>query len=169
MKKTILIITFFLILGEVVAQNQGTNLYLILNENEPTVIKNVYKYVRNNINNPRMKECGVSKLDSDLYHIHYPFYYGLGLTLREKVGISIQNISISQVASLYPQARTAAQLDLDMQPAINADYVLPRKSVRNLNDANTIKYLRSFDKIFVIEYLPNGTAKVVECNITSRH
>ena len=168
--RKILFLALFLCIGITAnAQNQGANLYLIFNINEPDVVKNVYKYVRNNINNPRMKECGISKLSDGTYFIQYPVYYGLDLELTPKQGIAVQTVSISQVASLYPTARTAAQLDLDMQPAIDADYLLPRKNLRQLHNAHTIKYLQSFDKIFVIEYLPDGTAKVVECRITSSH
>jgi hypothetical protein len=166
--KKIFFLALFLCLGITAnAQNQGTNLYLIFNINEPDVIKNVYKYVRNNIDNPRMQECGVFKTGTNGFCFSYPFYYGRDLKLIEKT--VIQTITISQVASLYPQARTAVQLDLDMQPAIDYDYQYPIRNLRNLNDAKTIKYLKSFDKIVVIEYLPNGTAKVVECVIPIIH
>ena len=68
---------------------------------------------------------------------------------------------------VWRKVRTAAQLDLSMQSAIDYDYLHPIDEMVNLEDAKTIKYLDSFDKIFVIEYLPNGTAKVVECKITT--
>ena len=173
MKKIIFLATFLLITVSATAQNQGTNLYLTISLNETVVVKNVYKYVRNNINNPRMKGCRMDKMilnsSSCIYFMQYPVYYGLDLELTPKQGVAVQTVAISQVASLYPTARTAAQLDLDMQPAIDADYLLPRKNLRQLHNAHTIKYLQSFDKIFVIEYLPDGTAKVVECRITSSH
>lgn len=157
------------------AQNQGTNLYLTLSLNEPVVVKNVYKYFRSTPNRPRMKGCMMSKIDLNsgdcIYFMQYPVYYGVDLKLIPKQGATIQTISISQIASLYPTARTAAQLDLNMQSAIDYDYANPIDPFATSPQPtpHTIGYLSSFDKIFVIEYLPNGTAKVVECEInTSR-
>ena len=170
MKKYLFLAIFLLIIEDAPAQNQGTNLYLTLSLTDPTlVVKNVYKYYRTSPNRPRMKQCGFDKLDSGAYFMQYPVYYGHDLKLTPKQGATIQTISISQIASLYPTARTAAQLDLDMQPAIDYDYANPidpyTGSSRN---THSVGYLRSFDKIYVIEHLPNGTAKVVECEITTR-
>ncbi len=169
MKKYFLIFLFLFMGIKANGQNQGTNLYLIFNPNEPNITKDIHKYLRRSDRISRMQECGVSKLTGGTYFIQYPVYYGLDLELTPKQGATMQTINISQVASLYPQARTAAQLDMDMQPSIDYDYNHPIRNQRRLFDAKTISYLRSFDKIFVIEYLPNGTAKVVECDITSRH
>ena len=141
--------------------------------NEPLVVKNVYKYVGNDITNPRMQGCIMLKTmlsNSYYYTVYYPVYYGTDLELTPKQGAIITTISISQIASLYPTSRTATQLDLDMQPAIDYDYthrVNKWTGSPTIDDIRTIKYLDSFDKIFVIEHLPNGTAKVVECEITT--
>ncbi len=170
MKKYLIIALFLLIGINAKSQNQGTNLYLVISPNEPLVVKNVYKYVGNDITNPCMYGCTVIKRIDGGYYIAYPLYYGTDLKLEPKQGAIVQTINISQIASLYPTARTAAQLDTDMQPAIDYDYthgVNPWVSARTYGDMQTVKYLHSFDKIFVIEHLPNGTAKVVECEITN--
>ena len=94
----------------------------------------------------------------------------MNLKLTPQAGANVQTIAISQIASLYPTARTAAQLDQDMQPAIDYDYTHQLdiySGAQKYSEAHTIQYLNSFDKIFVIEYLPNGNAKVVECKITT--
>ncbi len=172
--KKYLLTALLLFLGiNVNAQNQGVNLHLIFNVNEPDVIKNVYKYLRRPVSRPRMQQCGVYKIGNDEFCFWYPIYYGHSLKLTPKQGATVQTISISQIASLYPTARTATQLDLDMQPAIDYDYanpvLIPAGALEgNSANSHTVQYLDSFDKIFVIEHLPNGTAKVVECEITTR-
>ena len=172
MKKYIMIALLLFLGISANAQNQGTNLYLIFNVNELDVIKNVYKYLRRPVSRPRMQQCGVYKIGNDEFCFWYPIYYGHSLKLTPKQGTITQTISISQIASLYPTARTAAQLDLDMQPAIDYDYANPvpvptGELEGNARNSRSVQYLRSFDKIFVIEHLPNGTTKVVECEITT--
>ncbi len=164
---------FLVIIGNAMAQNQGTNLYITFSLNEPVVVKNVYKHLRTSPTRPRMWGCRMSKLNDGTYYLRYPIYYGHSLELTHKQGATAQTISTSQIASLYPTARTAAQLDLDMQPAIDYDYAnpvpVPIDALEgNASNSRSVQYLESFDKIFVIEYLPNGTAKVVECEITTR-
>lgn len=173
MKKYLFLAIFLLVIENATAQNQGTNLYIALSLNEPLVVKNVYKHMHAPITRPRMKQCGIGKIEINsstyFYFMQYPVYYGRDLELTPKAGTTVQTIAISQIASLYPTARTAAQLDLDMQPAIDYDYTHQIDIYQDeVNTPHTIEYLKSFDKIFVIEYLSNGNAKIVECEITTR-
>ena len=146
------------------AQN---NLYLIFDENEPDVIKNVYKYVGNQLNNPRMKQCGVFKIGTDSYCFSYPFFYGIDLDLAIKQGTPVQTMSRAQATTLYPNAMNATQLDAAMQVHIDYDYTHDLVNNRDPSTSATVSYFTGFTNIYVIEYLPNNQAKVVKVEITS--
>ena len=167
MKKYLLIALFSLVGITAKSQNQGANLYLIFNVNEPDVIKNVYKYVGNQPNNPTMVQCGVFKIGTDLYCFSYPLFYGLDLDFTAKQGAPTQTMSRTQATALYPNAMNATQLDAFMQPYIETDYTTELTNSQTEEDSATIRYFRSFANIYVIEYLPNNQAKVVNVLIST--
>ena len=147
------------------AQN---DLYLIFDKTTPYVVKNLYKNARNNVNNPRLQGCGMFKVNED-YVYFYAWYYGIDLRLLPNPVATAQMMTQAQALALYPNARTAAQFDLQMQPYIDHDYITPLPNKYRKNTSATITYIRSFQRIFVIEFLPNNQAKVIECLITSMH
>ena len=166
MKKYIIILVLLLITA-----NKGfsqNNLYLIFDINEPDVVKNVYKNARNNVNDPRMRGCAMF-MSGNEYIYMYMWYYGIDLRLVPNPTATAQMMTQAQALALYPQARTAAQFDLQMQPYIDYDYITPLPNRYRKSTSATITYLRSFTRIFVIEFLPNNQAKVIECVITSMH
>ncbi len=173
MRKYLFLAILLLVIENATAQNQGTNLYIVLTLNEPVMVKNVYKHHHLPARKTRMIECRMSKSifssNSYRYFVGYPLYYGKDLSLAPKQGASIQTVNISQIVTLYPTARSAEQLYNDMQPAVDYDYThqIDWFSAVSQPTPHTVEYLQSFDKIFVIEHLPNGTAKVVECKITT--
>ena len=142
------------------AQN---DLYLIFDINEPIITKNVYKYKRNNINNPNVQQCGVYKIGSDEYCFYYPFFYGLDLKLGVyPLNTPFQTMTRTQATALYPNAMNAAQLDAAMQVHIDYDYTHPLPTRNDPRTSATVGYFRSFDNIYVIEYLPRNQVKVVK-------
>ena len=166
MKKYLTIILLMVSFSSIYAQN---DLVLIFDINEPIVTKNVYKYKRNNINNPSVRQCGVYKIGSDQYCFSYPFFYGLDLKLGiHPPNTPFQTMTRTQAAALYPNAMNAAQLDAAMQVHIDYDYTHPLPNKRRPSTSATVSYLRSFTNIYVIEYLPNNQAKVVKVLIANR-
>lgn len=158
--KNILILLLLLISNTAFSQN----LYLIFDPTEPIVTKDVRKYLRRT--NAVIKGCGVFKLNDGSYSFGYPWYGGIGLELEKKDGTTPVSMTVAQSQSLYPNAMNAAQFDLHMQPIINQQYVLTPPFPKPSNTATAL-YLKQFQKIFVIEYLGNGQAKVVEARISS--
>ena len=145
-----------------------TDLVLIFDINEPKVTKNVYKYIRNQANNPAMYTCAVFKIGTDQYCFSYPFFYGLDLKLGiHPPNTPFQTMTRTQASALYPNAMNAAQLDAAMQVHIDYDYTHPLPTRNDPRTSATVGYFRSFDNIYVIEYLPNNQAKVVKVLIAT--
>ena len=164
MKKYLIMFLLVISLSNVQAQN---DLYLIFDVNEPIVTKNVYKYKRNSVNNPSIKQCGVFKIN-DGYYFNYPIYYGLGLELGiHPPNTPFQTMTRTQATALYPNAMNAAQLDAAMQVHIDYDYTHPLPTRNDPRTSATVGYFRSFDNIYVIEYLPRNQVKVVKVLIAT--
>jgi hypothetical protein len=164
--KNILIISFLFLSNVAFAQN----LYLIFNPNEPIVTKDVRKYIwLRGTTTPVMKQCGMGKIQEYYYSFGYPVYAGTGLMLKKKEGTMPVSMTIAESQVLYPNAKNGAQLDQALQPAIEFDFdVNNEPESGEFKDFATVKYFKQFAKIFVIEYLPNGQAQVVEVRIMNR-
>ncbi len=159
--KNILIILLLCISNIAFSQN----LYLIYDPTEPIVTKDVRKYIGHH-GNAVMKQCGVGKLGNYGYSFGYPWYGGVGLQLKKKTDIAPVSMTVAQTQSLYPNAMNATQLDQLMQPIIDQQYALTAPFPQPENRPSVL-YFEQFQKIFVIEYLGNGQAQVVEVRITS--
>ena len=165
MKKYIIVLLLIAFVSNAYAQN---DLYLIFDVNEPKVTKNIYKYIRNNANNPIVSTCAVFKIGTDGYCFSYPFYYGLDLELGiYPPNTPFQIMTRTQAAALYPNAMNAAQLDAAMQVHIDYDYTHPLPTRNDPRTSATISYLRGFANIYVIEYLPRNQVKVVKVIIST--
>jgi hypothetical protein len=144
------------------------NLYLIYDPSEPIVTKDVRKYIGNRgKTTPVMKQCGVGKLLSGVYSFGYPVYSGQGLKLQKGGKTPIAYMTVVQSQSLYPNAMNGAQLDQAMQSIIEQEYAMTAPFPKNPEDYPTVQYFEQFQKIFVIEYLGNGQAQVVEVEIAN--
>ena len=163
MKKYIFILFSFLLINKLHAQN----LYLIFDANEPSVTKNVYKYVDNAPSNPRVTECRPFKIGTDGYCFGYPYFYGQRLKLEIRPNTLIQTMTRTQALALYPNAKNATQMDAVMQVHVEYDYLHDLPDPQNPDTSATVSYLRSFTKIFVIEYLPQNQVRIVEVKITN--
>jgi hypothetical protein len=148
----------------------GQELYIIYDPNTPAVLKDIKKYKRLKASHaPVMYPCQMVK--SNNYHIYvvgYPIYCGANLYLDAKRGQITQTIPLSDVATLYayPKGRTPAQLDADMQPAIDLDYQYGW--VDSPENSRTVKYFDQFTKIYVIELdHANRQAHIVEVFISN--
>jgi hypothetical protein len=148
----------------------GQNLHLVFDPNEPDVTKDVRKYIwLRGSTTPVINQCGVGKIKDYYYFFGYPIYAGTDLELMKKEGTVPVSMTIAQSQALYPNAKNGAQLDQALQPAIEFDFdVNNEPESGEFKDFATVKYFKQFAKIFVIEYLPNGQAQVVEVRIMNR-
>lgn len=163
MKKYILFLFVLFLYTQVFSQE----LYLIFDESTPIVTRDVRKHLGlRGITEPQMAGCYQSK-SFDEYYYRYFWIYGSPLKLKPKKDAVPQIIQRSQISTLYPNAKTWQQLDQDIQPDIEWDYENPRKFGRGRKDIRTIKFFLNFQKIYVIEYLPNNQAKVIQVKITT--
>ena len=151
-------------ISKLYAQN---DLYLIFDASEPSIIKNVYKYVGNQINNPQVVECKPFKIGENGYCFGYPYFYGQDLKLKMKLNTSVRTMTRAQALALYPNAKNATQMDAVMQVHVEYDYLHDLPDPQNPDTSATVSYLRSFTKIFVIEYLPQNQVRIVEVKITN--
>ena len=99
MKKYIFILFCLFSISKLYAQN---DLYLIFDASEPSVTKNVYKYVNNQINNPCIMECRPAKIGTNGYCFGYPYVYGTELDLEMKPNTPIRTMTKAQALALYP-------------------------------------------------------------------
>ena len=164
MKKYIFILFCLFSISKLYAQN---DLYLIFDPNESSVTKNVSKYMGNAPNNPQVMECRPAKINTNGYSFGYPYFYGTELDLKMKPNTPIQTMTRVQALALYPNAKNATQMDAVMQVHVEYDYLHDLPDPQNPDTSATVSYLRSFTKIFVIEYLPQNQVRIVEVKITN--
>jgi hypothetical protein len=164
--KNLLIIPLLFLSSFTFAQN----LYLVFDPNEPDVTKDVRKYLgKRGSTTPIMRTCGVIKISEYYYSYHYYFYSGQGLKLKKvnKTTPVYTTVVATQNPNLYPNAMNGAQLDQAMQSIIEQEYAMTAPFPKNPEDYPTVQYFEQFQKIFVIEYLGNGQAQVVEVEIAN--
>jgi hypothetical protein len=116
-----------------------------------------------------MKQCGVGKVGEYHYLYGYPVFSGQDLELQ-KVGKSTPvytTVVATQNSNLYPNPMNGAQLDQAMQPVIDQEQAMTAPFPKQ-HLYPTVQYFKQFQKIFVIEYLGNGQAQVVEVRIMNR-
>jgi hypothetical protein len=143
------------------------HLYVIYDPATPIVQKDIRKYMGwYNDPNPIMSNCRMTK-NIGFYTVAYPFYGGEHLSLYIDTDYPVQTVPASQVAVLAQthHVRTPAQLDADLQPAIEEDYCCTLGAFPN---RRSIHYFNRFAKFYVIEY-EGSNAKIIPCIFASEY
>jgi hypothetical protein len=111
--------------------------------------------------NPVLRQYGVWTDGQQTYSFGYPIFAASSLWLEKKEGTNIMNLgTIAQANALYPQAKTLQQLLQEIQPAIDADF--QAGEITRHHQRATFQYFYQYKKIYVIEYLQNGQAILVD-------
>lgn len=144
-----------------IAQTYTTPLYIIFDIDTPPMTRDSRKYeMMRGETQPIIRTYEVGHAYPDIYHFGLPLHGSGTLVLSKKRNTTISEIPLSEVATLYPQAKTILQVEQEVMPLIEQDFCCP--SNQFVVNYGTYKYFSDTRPIYVIELdKPNNRAIIV--------